>query len=64
MDIYFTNMDESSFKGIRKIDQAYKDNYNYQRRNLRYSAFDGNEYDEGELLLLKAVRKKGKAHNL
>jgi hypothetical protein len=63
LDIYFTNMDESSFKGIRKIDQAYKDNYNYQRRNLRYSAFDGNEYDEGELLLLKAVRKKGKAHN-
>ena len=62
LDIYFINMDESSFKGIRKIEQSYKDNYNYQRRNLRYSAFDGNKYDESDLVLLKAVRKKSKAH--
>ncbi|MCJ7481371.1 MAG: ATP-binding protein [Thermodesulfovibrionales bacterium] len=63
LDIYFTNMNESSFKGIKKIDQAYKDNYNYQRRNLRYSAFDGKKYDKGELMLLKAVQKRRKAHN-
>ena len=63
LDIYFTNMDESSFKGIRKIDQAYKDNYNYRRRNLRYSAFDGKKYEEDDLILLKAVRNKAKTHN-
>lgn len=61
LDMYLMSMAESSFRGIRKIDQAQKDNYNYQRRNLRYSAFDGKEYDEGELILMKAVRKKTKS---
>jgi hypothetical protein len=63
LDIYFTSMGESSFKGITKIDQTYKENYNYRKRNLRYSAFDGKKYEEDDLILMKAVRKKEKAHN-
>jgi hypothetical protein len=42
---------------------SYKDNYNYRKRNLRYSAFDGKKYEEDDLILLKAVRNKEKAHN-
>ena len=58
LDIYLLNMGEVGFKGISKIDKAYVEGYNYHRRHLRYTAFDGEKYDEGELLLLQAVRTK------
>jgi hypothetical protein len=58
LGIYFMSLGEVGFKGVKKIDQVYKENYNYQKRNLRYSGFHGKKYKDGELILLRAVRKK------
>lgn len=47
-------MGELGFSGISKIDETYRNQYLAKKRRWRLSAFDGKQYDEDVLVLLKA----------
>jgi hypothetical protein len=58
LEMYLLNHGEFGFKGVEKVSKKFREEHTINRRHLRYSAFDGNEYPKDTLLLLSVKWKE------